>query len=394
MMSKLLRQLTYFALFICLGSISVLAETAEQKPVRLYFELESNDSYSIYADNDRIVPSYISLEFTSLINLKANVPLPFETTLPAGAQRVQLMTLTPGSGKTTHFAYTWLNIKGDPLTVHPDPAFPYIFPYEHGQKYKVVQGFNGKFTHFDQNQYALDFNLPEGSPVFAARDGLVSDVKEDSNSGGPGVEFNDLANYVMIYHSDGTFGNYVHLKLHGAVVNVGDQVKAGELIGYSGNTGRSSGPHLHFDVRVPTKKGITQSIPIQLLNYDGKIVTPQEGLYYYSIHPGRASFPVQLGRLLRLEDFKSYVAAPDQADKVDIRNEQIDDTLVIFVSNGKAYAIQADVKLELHNMVSLSGNPLKIRIPAKTELFLCLLNPVNPSESYSYNASMNYSAAH
>lgn len=371
----------------------LLSQSQETKPVRLYFELESDDSYSIYADNDRIVPSFIHLDFTSLTNLKPNIELPFETTLPPGAQRVQLMTLTPGNGKNTHFSYTWLNIKGDPLTVSPDLNFPYIFPFEHGQKFKVVQGFNGKFTHMDQNQYALDFNLPEGSPVYAARAGLVCDVKQDSNSGGTGVQYNDLANYVMIYHSDGTFGNYVHLKLRGAVVKVGDQVSAGDLIGYSGNTGRSSGPHLHFDVRVPTKKGITQSIPIQMLNYDGKGIVPQEGLYYYSIHPGRPSFPVQLGRMLRNEDFQAYVAAPDQAEKISMRNEQIDDTLVLFVSNGKNYPIEAEVNLDLFNMASSMGNPIKIRVPANTEQFLSLLNAISPADSYRYSASMKYTTA-
>lgn len=361
---------------------------ADKSPVRVYYEAQADDGYAFFADNDRAFPSFVHVDFTTLTGFKTDAALPFEATIPPGAQRVQLFKLSPNGDGKGRFAYSWFNVKGDPLTVRPDSAFPYIFPFEHGQKFKVVQGFNGHFTHFGQNQFALDFNLPEGSPVYAARAGVVSDVKADSNAGGPGPEYNDSANYVMVMHSDGTFGNYVHLRQRGAVVKVGDRVQAGELIGYSGNTGQSSGPHLHFDVRVPTRQGTTQSIPIQMLNYDGKLIVPQEGLYYYSLHPGRPSFPVILGRLLRNDDFKSYVASPP-SDKVNIRTEQVDDTVVLFVSNPNKYPLQAEVKLDLVNMASSVGNPVSIRLPAKTELFLTILNAVNPVESYSFDASLS-----
>ena len=52
----------------------------------------------------------------------------------------------------------------------------------------------------------------------------------------------------MIYHSDGTFAEYTHIKNNGAEVNVGDQIKIGQFIGYSGDVGWATGPHLHFIV--------------------------------------------------------------------------------------------------------------------------------------------------
>ena len=85
----------------------------------------------------------------------------------------------------------------------------------------------------------------------AARDGIVIAIKEDSNKGCKSRKCQSLANYLLIYHDDGTFGSYVHLKKNGAKVKEGDKVKAGDIVGLSGNTGWSSGPHLHFEVYIP-----------------------------------------------------------------------------------------------------------------------------------------------
>ena len=375
--------------FLAGFSSSLFAETDDTGPVKVYYELNSDDSYSVFADNGLIIPCYIRVEFNSLQNLASNVELPLETILPAQAQRVELLRLTPAKGKATHFAYSWLQIRGDPINTIPDSDYPYLFPYEHGKKFKIVQGFNGKFTHFGQNQYAVDFNLPEGTPVYAARDGLVVDTKADSNVNGTAPEYNQYNNYIWIYHSDGTFGNYVHLKQNGVVVSVGDQVKAGQLIGYSGNTGLSSGPHLHFDVRVPTRKGEMQSIPIEFLNYDGKTIVPQAGQYYYSMHPGQPAFTVSLGKILKNEDFRGYVEKAALNGKVDIRTEHVDDCFVVYLLNGTNSAIKAQVKFDLKNLQSSNGNPISQTVPPQTEQFLCLLNAIDPLDSYSFGASIS-----
>jgi murein DD-endopeptidase MepM/ murein hydrolase activator NlpD len=314
--------------------------------------------------------------------------VPLETILPAGAQRVELLRLNPAKGKETHFVYNWHYVRGDPINTVPDSNYPYLLPFEHGKKFKIVQGFNGKFTHFGQNQYAVDFNLPEGTPVCAARDGLVIEVKADSNLNGTTAEFNQYNNYIWIYHSDGTVGNYVHLKQHGAVVAVGDQVRAGQLIGYSGNTGLSSGPHLHFDVRITTRSGEMQSIPFEFMNYDGKLVVPMAGQYYYALHPGQPAFTVSLGRLLRNEDFKGYVERAALTGKVTIRTERLDDTIVVFLDNGTANPIKAKVQFDLKNLQSSTGNPVTQTVPAQAEVFIALLNPIDILDSYSMNASI------
>lgn len=120
----------------------------------------------------------------------------------------------------------------------------YDLPYSKGESYKVTQGYNGSFSH--QGIFALDFNMPEGSKVLATRDGLVVSVVVKNNKGCASLDCYKFANYITIMHSDATIAKYAHLQKNGAKVKVGDRVKKGDVIGFSGNTGFSSGPHLHF----------------------------------------------------------------------------------------------------------------------------------------------------
>lgn len=111
-----------------------------------------------------------------------------------------------------------------------------------------------------------------GQTVCAMRDGIVVGVKQDSNRGGRNKKYYNDANYILIYHEDGAFTQYVHLKYKGSLVKIGDKVKKSQPIGYSGNTGFSTGPHLHFGVFKPTSKGF-ESVPYQLNSIPSKRYT-------------------------------------------------------------------------------------------------------------------------
>src|SRR5688500_12178440 len=124
-------------------------------------------------------------------------------------------------------------------------SYVYDLPFKEGTKQKVVQGYGGMFSH--KNKAALDFSMPEGTPVYAARGGAIYSFKENSNDGGL-FKKNEEANYIIIKHSDGSFGCYWHLQKNGVVVKKGIVAK-GELIGYSGSTGFALRPHLHFAVK-------------------------------------------------------------------------------------------------------------------------------------------------
>lgn len=102
-------------------------------------------------------------------------------------------------------------------------------------------------------QYALDFLIPENTPVVAALEGKIIEVKVDSKQGGFHKKYygNQYLNWVTLAHQNGEYSQYAHLCHQGATVKTGDFVSAGECIGYSGNTGFSTCPHLHFHVYVP-----------------------------------------------------------------------------------------------------------------------------------------------
>lgn len=119
-------------------------------------------------------------------------------------------------------------------------------PFEAGETHEIGQGMHGAFSHYGNATHALDFPLPEGTTVVAARDGVVVGTKEDSSSGCPDPSCADQGNFVRIDHGDGTYALYYHLQHDGALVELGDRVCAGEPIARSGNTGYSSAPHLHF----------------------------------------------------------------------------------------------------------------------------------------------------
>ena len=112
----------------------------------------------------------------------------------------------------------------------------------------VIQGHNSNFSHTGFALHAVDFAVPEGTEVAAARAGVVVRTWEESDSGCDDPSCSWLANYVMIDHGDGTLASYWHLQQHGALVEVGEQVDRGQIIGLSGNTGWSNTPHLHFEI--------------------------------------------------------------------------------------------------------------------------------------------------
>jgi murein DD-endopeptidase MepM/ murein hydrolase activator NlpD len=103
-------------------------------------------------------------------------------------------------------------------------------------------------THTGKLEYAIDYTCKEDTELLAAQDGEVVWIKEDSKVGGPDKKYWNEGNRIVIKHENGEYSAYEHLKYKGAKVKVGDKVKQRQLIGYSGNTGYTFGPHLHFEV--------------------------------------------------------------------------------------------------------------------------------------------------
>jgi hypothetical protein len=148
--------------------------------------------------------------------------------------------------------------------VKNDTSYIYNLPYAVGDKHLLIQAYNSKMSH--KSELSLDFKMKIGSAVCAARAGVVIAIKKDSDVSGLKEEYLSQGNNVIILHNDGSKAMYWHFKKEGVLVNVDDRVEKGQLIGYSGNTGYTAFPHLHFQVedkngreiatRFLTKQGI------------------------------------------------------------------------------------------------------------------------------------------
>lgn len=156
--------------------------------------------------------------------------------------------------------YAWHYIMGD-INAVPDGAV-YDLPFAPGQSFRINQGYGGAFSHSGELEYSLDLALPDNTPVYAAREGVVVAVQSGYTEGRVDPALRSRANYITVLHPDGTFAHYAHLRSGGSLVKVGDPVRRGQIIGFSGNTGYTSGPHLHFHVyRATSATGGWRTIP-------------------------------------------------------------------------------------------------------------------------------------
>jgi murein DD-endopeptidase MepM/ murein hydrolase activator NlpD len=103
-------------------------------------------------------------------------------------------------------------------------------------------------AHKGKLKYAIDFSCKEETKIYASLGGKVVYVKQDSKVGGPDKKYWYDGNRIVIKHMNDEYTGYEHLKFNGSKVKVGQTVRKGQLIGYTGNTGFTFGPHLHFEV--------------------------------------------------------------------------------------------------------------------------------------------------
>ena len=217
-----------------------------------------------------------------LVNYDSSAGESFRAILPKNSDNNVLTSLTvpdPSIGSSWSFSISY-DI-GD-ATAEPED-YPYRLPFEVGTSRLISQGENGSFSHNTPAlAFAIDFEMPVGTPVFAVRSGVVIDVKEDSNHGCGQASCQNQGNYLLVLHDDSTLGEYFHFQQHGVLVEVGDTVARGQQIGLSGNTGWTSGPHLHFNLsRIGGTLGLRNSISANFLHSNGLGVL-QEGSSYQS----------------------------------------------------------------------------------------------------------------
>jgi murein DD-endopeptidase MepM/ murein hydrolase activator NlpD len=243
---------------LCLLPFSVAA--GEQKLVKISAQKKESRT-EFFIENLQHADVTVTIEM-DLNNLSASAELPYTVTVPPRS-KVNALTVTPIDSKQgSDWSYTYYATWGN-LTAKHDENHIYQLPYSAGMSFPVSQGFHGKYSHTGGDCYSIDFKMPEGTPVHAARDGVVVGIKDDSTNGGSDKKFEWDANYVLIQHVDGTLGHYVHLQKNGCRVKLGQKVQAGDWIGRSGNTGHSTGPHLHFAVFKAQNGKQRETVPIK-----------------------------------------------------------------------------------------------------------------------------------
>lgn len=166
--------------------------------------------------------------------------------------------LEPGEADFSYSA-----VIGDPAAVHDDRV-TYAWPFPPSAFARLTQGPGGPTHHDSYSRYAIDLAVPEGTPVLAARAGVVVFLENRYFESGLDLDkFLTRSNQVRILHDDGSMGSYAHLYPDSIDLEPGQRVEVGEQIGLSGNTGFSSGPHLHFVVLVHRHMGMV-SVPFRM----------------------------------------------------------------------------------------------------------------------------------
>lgn len=210
----------------------------------------------VFVRNDLYAPVEIALAFISLSNVRGAPAKAIRRVLPARS-KTRMAMLTPiTAGQPLQYSPQFQYSLGNPVGVAQSYRYP--LPWR-GGPFRLSQGAEGQYSHFGpKNRYAMDIAMPVGTPIIAARAGVV--VKVENSQSGRGTD--PSGNFVRVLHNDGTMGVYLHLKQGSVSVREGQRVTVGSPLALSGNTGNSSGPHLHFVVQRNTGQGLV-SIPYQ-----------------------------------------------------------------------------------------------------------------------------------
>nr|WP_180337332.1 M23 family metallopeptidase [Xanthomonas hortorum] len=229
-------------------------------------------AYLAWVSNPLAGPAQVQLSAPPSEDYRAVPQLPLTVQLAAHEHRL-LARLYPASNQRS---LSGLGLKldvvpGDPQA-RPQPV-RYQLPFR-DVPIQVDQGFGGQFSHTDApNWFAVDFALPQGTPVLAAREGVVMDVQRDVIEGGPHDQAAGGGNLVRVLHADGSMAIYAHLAPDGVAVRSGQVVRAGERLGDSGNTGFSTAPHLHFAIQRNADMRLI-SLPFRMLGPQGELQFP------------------------------------------------------------------------------------------------------------------------
>lgn len=403
-------------LLLCISYVSSVVFAQEGIDAKIDI-VEVENGYVMNAINNEPFPIYAVIHFSKLEGLQPSSVLPAIVSLAVGDNNGVFSLKKNTSSSTISYQVSYKFLFTYPIanpTANPtDSAFNnyshdvlYLFPYQHGTQYRMIQAWNTKHTKNPfpnitsstisdsiSNMYSVGFDMPEGTEVYAARDGVVVDIKSNSIIGGNSPIYVDKANFVLIKHDDNTLGYYTHLQYQGVLVKVGQIIKAGALIGYSGGTGYVDGNRLDFSVQVSKINGEIVNIPFYFRGKNDIPIEPKRGYSYYAYVPGQPAFREVHGENITKEQYIQYrkkLRPRFPLDIIKIRELLVDDTVVLFIQNGFDRNVSTDIYLTLNNVLIDAPMPLAVHIPARHEIFLAIVTIEHMEKEYSISSRMQY----
>ena len=240
-----------------------------EKPEIRLLERSSRAGVALIAQNIYFAPIQIAFRLQGIENMSADTPRTGLKVLPPRSETELVVVGKAVEQVELRFDSEFQYLPGEPGVEHR-PDQPYRLPYALSSAVRVSQAFPDTKTHIDPaSQHAVDFVMSVGTDVFAARDGIVIEVASDFFESGTNLVLDGpRANVVRILHDDGTMALYVHLNWNTIRVVPGQRVRRGEYLADSGNTGFSTGPHLHFVVQ-RNQGGSLASVPLQFADANG-----------------------------------------------------------------------------------------------------------------------------
>lgn len=241
----------FLLLWLLIAGTCGFAEAKQPYPFSVTVERIGNGQ-NLIARNRGPAPVSVRLTLSGADNVVASQSLPVHAVVRPNSEMVLLQIRPADPARSLRFSSQSAYNLGNFHAQH-DPQARYRLPFADGGSFVISQAADGPLTTHSaaDSENAVDFTLPENTPIVAARDGTVIETEAANRYGGRDRVLLNMANYVRILHADETVATYAHLAPGGVTVAPGQRVTAGTLIGYSGATGYTAGPHLHFVVQKP-----------------------------------------------------------------------------------------------------------------------------------------------